>query len=100
MIKEILSLNDVNLFANDLIAEGINLHPDDDFHLFINLENKTPTFTRAEAEKRNHLMRQCFHVCDKYGADIYSLMSEVYLRATSLDTLIPKPSELNTQLTD
>jgi hypothetical protein len=100
MIKEIHNLNDVNRFTKELIAEGITIHPDDDFRLYINLENGIPTYTKQEADKRNQLMKQCFSVCDNNGADIYSLMAEAYLRETNLDKFIPKPSELNSQLTD
>jgi hypothetical protein len=100
MIREIQNLNDVNRFTKELIAEGITIHPDDDFRLYINLENGIPTYTKQEADIRNLLMSQCFSVYENNGADIYSLMSEVYLRETNLDKFIPKPSEINSLLTD
>ena len=92
MLKQINTSNDVVAFAKQLIKEGVNFHPDDDFKNYINLETDEPTYSNEEAELRNELMNQCFAVCEKNGVDIYDTMSEVALKETGLDKFIPLPS--------
>lgn len=92
MIKQIRTTNDVVVYAKQLIKEGVNFNPDDDFNDYINLETQMPTYTKQEADFRNDLMSQCFKVCQKNGIDIYDTMSEVTLKETGLDKFIPLPS--------
>lgn len=92
MLKQIKTTKDVVAFAKQLIKEGVNFHPDDDFKDYINLETKEPTYTKEEADFRNELMNQCFSVCEKKGVDIYDTMSEVALKETGMDKFIPLPS--------
>ena len=92
MLKQIKTTKDVVAFAKQLIKEGVNFHPDDDFNDYINLETEKPTYTKDEAEFRNELMNQCFAVCEKNGVDIYDTMSEVALKETGMDKFIPLPS--------
>lgn len=92
MQKQIKTTKDVVAFAKQLIKEGVNFHPDDDFKNYINLETSEPTYSTEEAELRNELMNQCFTVCEKNGVDIYDTMSEVALKETGLDKFIPLPS--------
>ena len=92
MLKQINTSNDVVAFAKQLIKEGVNFHPDDDFKNYINLETAEPTYSNEEAELRNELMNQCFAVCEKSGVDIYDTMSEGALKETGLDKFIPLPS--------
>ena len=91
MFKQINTSNDVVAFAKQLINEGVNFHPDDDFKNYINLETDEPTYSNEEAELRNELMNQCFAVCEKNGVDIYDTMIEVALKETSLDKFTPLP---------
>lgn len=97
MLKQIKSTKDVVAFAKQLVKEGVNFHPDDDFKDYINLETKEPTFTNEEAELRNELMDQCFKVCENEGTDIYSVMHEVFLIETGMDKFIPLPSSAYTE---
>ncbi len=92
MQKQIKTTNDVVAYAKQLIKEGANFHPDDDFKNYINLETNEPTYSAEEAELRNELMNQCFAVCEKNGVDIYDTMSEVALKETGLHKFIPLPS--------
>ena len=62
MLKQIKTTNNVVAFANQLIKEGINFHPDDDFNDYINLDTQEPSYTKDEADFRNELMNQCFTV--------------------------------------
>ena len=92
MINKIQTLDDVKAFAKQLIAEGLNFHPDDDFNDYVNLENNLPLYSNEEASIRNELMNKCFEVCELEGIDIYDLMLEVTLTETGMDALIPLPS--------
>ena len=40
MIQQITTIEDVETFAQQLIAEGLNFHPDDDFLNYVNYEPK------------------------------------------------------------
>lgn len=95
MLKQIKTTKDAVAFAKQLIKEGVNFHPDDDFNNYINLETQEPTYTKAEANFRNELMNQCFAVYEKNGVDVYDTMSEVVLKETGLDKFIPLPSTVS-----
>jgi hypothetical protein len=94
MIKSINNIDDVKIFTKQLIAEGVNLHPDDDFHLYVNIETGEPTYVREDAILRNKLMMGAFEICELFNEDIYDLMQEIYLVETGLDKYIPLPSSL------
>ncbi len=91
MLAAINNLDNVNLFFKQLIEEGTNTHPDDDFNDYINLETGKPTYSVTEAALRNKLMSRCFDICESSEVDIYDLMQEIYLTETGLDKLIPLP---------
>ena len=93
MIAEIKTLNDVKIFTKQLVAEGLNYHPDDDFENYVNIETGEPSYTSDEAVLRNRLNAQCFEVCESAGADLYNISMEVFLKQTGLDKYIPLPSE-------
>jgi hypothetical protein len=81
MIQSIQSLSDVENFFKYLIEkEDLNLHPDDDFKNYINLETDLPTYSHEEAEFRNKLMEACFEICDQQEADIYQIGSQILFR--------------------
>jgi hypothetical protein len=92
MLNQIKDIRDVVTFSKQLIKEGVNFHPDDNFNDCIILETQEPTYTKEEADFRNKLMNQCFAVCEKNGVDIYDTMREVALQETGLDKFIPLPS--------
>ena len=94
MIQSIASVNDVEAFAKQLIAEGVSFHPDDDFNDYVYFKENKPCYTKEEAEERNNLMQQCLEVCEKNGVDIYSLMLDVTLKETGMDQYIPLQSDL------
>jgi hypothetical protein len=75
MKTKIQSINDVTEFAALLNNEGLIFHPDDDFRDYINMNTNEPFYTTDEADLRNNLMKQCFDVCEKAGADIYEVMN-------------------------
>lgn len=93
MINDIKTVEDVKLFAKQIIGEGVSFHPDDDFNDYVNFKTNEPCYTREEAEVRNDLMNKCFEVCEKEGVDIYEIMLEVSLIETGMDNFIPLPSK-------
>ncbi|MVN91461.1 hypothetical protein [Mucilaginibacter aquatilis] len=92
MITEIKDLQDVAAFMHCLIEESVNAHPDDSFSDYVHIDTGLPTYTNEEAALRNRLMEQAFEVCEGNHADIYSVMQEIFLKETGLDTFIPLPS--------
>ena len=80
MIQEITNTEDIKTFFEELLAEGLNFHPDDPFEDYINYETKEPTYTEEEAALRNHLLEQAFDVCDRERHDIYELCIEIFMR--------------------
>lgn len=94
MKTEIKSLENVTEFVVELVAEGLNYHPDDDFENYINTETGEPTYTPDEVLLRNRLNTQCFEVCEAAGADIYNISMEVFLKETGMDKYIPLPSQV------
>jgi hypothetical protein len=95
MIDKIEKIDDIKLFAKQIINEGVSFHPDDNFNDYVNLKSNAAIYTKEEAEKRNELMNQCFVLCDKEGFDIYEIMLSVTLVETGLDKLIPLPEQAN-----
>jgi len=93
MIAEIKTLDDVKIFTKQLVEEGTNVHPDEDFNNYVNLETGTDTYTSDEASLRNKLMEQSFQVCRLFHEDIYSIMQEIFLIETGMDKYIPLPSQ-------
>jgi hypothetical protein len=92
-----VGLKDVSVFFHDLIAEGVNAHPDNDFGQYINVETNEDTYTQEEADVRNSLMKKSFEVCKGFRVDIYDLMQEIFLKETGLSVFIPLPSDNSSQ---
>ena len=95
MITKINKLSDVEDFAKNLVAEGTNFHPDDDFSEIVSVSDNKPAYSAKEAKLRNELMVECHRVCQENGLDAYEYLLEIYLRETKLDKFIPRPSQLN-----
>jgi hypothetical protein len=93
MIDRIATIDDAVTFSKQLLDEGTNFHPDDDFTTYINTDTGESSYTTSEAEVRNDLMEQAFDVCEQKGVDIYNLTMEVYLKETGLDQFIPLPPQ-------
>jgi hypothetical protein len=94
MVAEILGIADVKEFMRELVQEGTNAHPDEDFSNYVNMNTGLPSYTAEEAAERNRLMNQCFNVCEAAGQDVYDVMQEIFLTETGLDKFIPLPSHL------
>ena len=87
MLTKIKTIEDVKLFANHILNEGVSFHPDDDFNDYVNFKTNTPSYTPVEAEVRNNLMNECFEKCNQAGVDIYEMMLEEILKRNT-DTII------------
>ena len=86
MITIIQTTADVEKFINCLIQEeNRNFHPDEDFSNYVHADTGLPSYTQEEVELRNHLLDRCFHICEKYQADIYQIGIE-----TLFNQLTPK----------
>jgi hypothetical protein len=95
MITKITTVQGVELFMKQLVEEGTNAHPDDDFNNYVNMDTGEAAYTPDEAEIRNRLMEQCFDICEEAGKDVYSVMQEIFLIETGLDKYIPLPSQVS-----
>lgn len=93
MITKIETIEEVKVFAKELIAEDVSFHPDDDFNDYMNFKENKPYYTIEEGDLRNKLMNKCFEVCEKEGVDIYNVMLEVTLIETGMDKFIPLSSQ-------
>ena len=77
MIKEINTIEDVKLFAFQLVnEEDLSFHPDDNFSDYINLETKKPLYSVDQVIQLNQLLDKCFIICEQEKSDIYELMGE------------------------
>ena len=77
MIKEVNTIEDVKLFAFQLVnEEKLSFHPDNDFSDYINLETGEPVYSEEEVQFLNQLMEKCFDICQEFEADIYELMGQ------------------------
>jgi hypothetical protein len=93
MLQKIEKLEDVAEFIHNLVEEGVNAHPDEDFSQYINIETDEPIYTSDESNLRNRLINKSFDVCEEAGIDIYDLTQEIYLKETRLNEFIPLPSQ-------
>jgi hypothetical protein len=77
MITEINTIEDVKLFAFQLVNEdNLSFHPDNDFSDYVNTETKAASYNTEQASRLNMLMDKCFVICEESGEDIYELMGE------------------------
>ena len=89
MISEIKTIEDVKVYFEQLINEGVNFHPDTPFEDYINFETGKDSFTEKQTEKYNSLLDKCFDICENQGIDIYNYANDIYLVGTGLDKFIP-----------
>ena len=79
------TLTDVEYFVKELIKESAAVHPDTDFHSYINIHTGERTYSDNEADTRNKLMTDSFEVCKSAGVDVCEFMMSISLRETGLD---------------
>jgi hypothetical protein len=92
MIRRVQTIKDVKTYFTQIIDEGTNIHPDDDFKDIVNIKTGEVTYSKDEAVLRNKLMQECFVVCESTGHDIYDLGLTIHLKKTGLDKFIPLPN--------
>lgn len=91
MIDKIEKIEDIKLFAKEIIDNGVSFHPDDDFNDYVYFNTGEPIYTKEEADVKNKLMEECFIFCEKEGLEIYEIMLEVIMVETGLDQTMPLP---------
>lgn len=95
MLSEIKSIKDVCEFVAQLVEEGLNYHPDEDFENYVNIETGEPSYTPEQVCLRNRLNIQCFEVCESTCVNLYDISMEVFLQQTGLGKYIPLPSQVS-----
>lgn len=88
MIQTIKTIDDVRTFFQQLLEEGLNFHPDEDFTNYINCETREDTYSTEETDLRNRLMDEAFVVCEQNKVCIYEIANDITLRYTGLDMFI------------
>ena len=77
MIKELNTIEDVKLFAFQLVnEEDLSFHPDNDFSDYIDLKTQEALYSADEVIQLNQFMDKCFSICEQENVDIYELMGE------------------------
>lgn len=79
MIEQIKTVEDVKVFFNELMAEGLNFHPDDPFSDYVHTASGEQLYSDQEAVVRDNLLEQAFEACEKEGADIYDLCIDIFM---------------------
>ena len=78
LLNQIKNLSDVETYFKQLILEEkLNFHPEEDFRNYVLLDTGLSSYNEEEAELRNHLLDECFDVCERYQADIYQIGIEI-----------------------
>lgn len=81
-LQHVTSLQQVEAFFGYLVNDlRVNIHPDDDFADYVDLQTNVPTFTQDEAFLANNLMDESFKVCEEAGVDIYGMGADKLLVA-------------------
>ena len=76
--SKITIVDDVKELFRHLVNDRmVNFHPDDRFEDYVSREDGSKTFTQEECAVYNHLMDECFEVCEKNGVDIYAIGLEL-----------------------
>ena len=83
-IKSVKNMENVLQLFQELKAEDVEFHPDENFNNYVNRRTDTPSYTKPEARLRNRLMREAFAVCAAAGVDIYAFGMRAIGRAAEL----------------
>ncbi|WP_133162683.1 hypothetical protein [Flavipsychrobacter stenotrophus] len=80
MIQQINTVDDVKIFFNELLAEGVNFHPDDPMETYQHRDTGKSFYNDQETFVRNNLLAQAFDVCETEDADIYELCIDIFMK--------------------
>ncbi len=80
MIQKIETVEDVTMFFNELLNEGIAFHPDNPFENYIQDETEQPFYSDEEIQVRNELLVQAFLVCEREDVDIYEHTIGIFMQ--------------------
>ncbi len=80
MIQKIETVEDVTMFFNELLNEGIAFHPDNPFEYYIQDETEQPFYSDEEIQVRDELLAQAFLVCEREDVDIYEHAMGIFMK--------------------
>lgn len=69
------SMQDVVELINGIFKLGVNFHPDTRFEDYVNPVTHLPSFTARAALVYNYAVGDAEDLCEKFGVDIYELVS-------------------------
>ena len=80
-LEHISTVEQVQEFTRYLVEDlKVNIHPDNDFAEYIELNTGKQSFNAEEIIKGNSLMEECFKVCEVNSISIYDLMSNILFK--------------------
>lgn len=75
MLIEINSVAEIKAFVTHLIhEEGIDLHPDIPFDIYLSDQTGEPLYNEEEAFIRDQLLLECLELSEEIGVDTRALM--------------------------
>ena len=77
-IMDIMDLQDVETFLEQIAHEIDNFHPKEDFRNYVYPHSYTRRYSEEEAEIRNKLRDRCYDVCARYSPDTYTYIFQLY----------------------
>lgn len=69
----IATVADVRTLFADLLAAGVNLHPDTPFDDYVEAATGERTFSDEQARRLDEAMARAFTICRDAGVDIYGI---------------------------
>ena len=83
----IATVDDVKEFIRHLVNNRmVNFHPDDRFEDYSSCGDGSETFTQKECVVYDHLMEECFEVCEENRVDIYAIRNRTDARCFGVTT--------------
>ena len=77
-IMEIMDLNDVETFLEQIAHEIDNFNPLEDFKNYVYPDSYTRRYTDEEAEVRNKLLGRCLDICATSTANTHTNLLQLY----------------------
>jgi hypothetical protein len=77
-IMDIMDLQDVETFLEQIALEIGNFHPMQDFNSYVYPDSYMGRYTEEEAEITNKLLDRCFDVCARVTPDFYTYLLQLY----------------------
>jgi len=79
-IMDIMELQDVETFLEQIAHEIQDFHPLVDFKDYVYPDSYMRRYTDEEASIRNYLLEKCFDVCARHTSDFFTYLLQLYRR--------------------